>query len=54
MADHYASFITEFDFEVLKSARIDTLRIPVQYNAFIPEANRTDAHPRGEAKALDK
>jgi len=53
MADHYASFVTDFDFETLKSAKIDSLRIPVSYNVFIPEGNRTDAHPKGEAKALD-
>ena len=53
MADHYSSFITDFDFETLKSAHIDSLRIPVSYNLFIPEVNRTDAHPKGEARALD-
>ena len=53
MADHFATFITDYDFKELKSAHIDTLRIPVTYNVFIPEANRTDNFPKGERKALD-
>jgi aryl-phospho-beta-D-glucosidase BglC (GH1 family) len=53
MADHFATFITDYDLDALKSAHIDTLRIPVTYNTFIPEANRTDNFPRGELKALD-
>ena len=53
MADHFATFITDYDLEELKSANIDTLRVPVTYNLFIPEANRTDNFPRGESKALD-
>lgn len=53
MKDHYASFITDFNLETFKSARIDSLRIPVSYNLFIPEVNRTDTYPKGEARALD-
>lgn len=53
MADHFATFITHYDLEVLKSAHINTLRIPVSYNTFLPEANRTDSFPRGERNALD-
>ena len=53
MADHFAKFVTNFDLEVLESAHIDTLRIPVSYDMFLPEANRTESFPRGERKALD-
>lgn len=53
MADHFATFITDYDLDALKSAHINTVRIPVTYNMFIPEANRTDSFPRGELKALD-
>lgn len=53
MADHFSTFITNYDLEVLKSAHIDTLRIPVSYNMFLPETTRTDSFPRGERRALD-
>jgi aryl-phospho-beta-D-glucosidase BglC (GH1 family) len=54
MADHFATFITDYDLEELKAAKIDTIRIPVSYNVFIPEANRTDKFPRQEREALDR
>jgi aryl-phospho-beta-D-glucosidase BglC (GH1 family) len=54
MADHFATFITDYDLEELKAAKIDTVRIPVSYNVFIPEANRTDQFPRHEREALDR
>jgi aryl-phospho-beta-D-glucosidase BglC (GH1 family) len=53
MADHFANFISDYDLEALKSAQITTLRIPVYYNMFIAEANRTDNFPNGENDALD-
>lgn len=53
MADHFATFITDDDLETLKSANIHSLRIPVTYNTFIPEADRTDKFPKGESRALD-
>ena len=53
MADHFATFVTDYDLETLKSANIDTLRIPVSYNMFLPEVNRTDSFPKGERRALD-
>lgn len=53
MADHFATFITDYDLDTLKSANIHTLRIPVSYNAFLPEADRTDKFPKGEGRALD-
>jgi aryl-phospho-beta-D-glucosidase BglC (GH1 family) len=54
MADHFATFITDYDLEELKAAKIDTVRIPVSYNVFIPEANRTDHFPHHEREALDR
>jgi aryl-phospho-beta-D-glucosidase BglC (GH1 family) len=53
MADHFATFMTDYDLERIKSANVDTLRIPVTYNMFIEEATRTDNFPRGEQAALD-
>jgi len=53
MSNHFATFITNSDLEVLKSAHVDSLRIPVSYNMFLPEANRTDSFARGEREALD-
>ena len=54
MADHYNTFITDFDLAILKDAHIHSLRISVSYNVFLPEANRTDNFPHGERKALDQ
>jgi aryl-phospho-beta-D-glucosidase BglC (GH1 family) len=54
MADHYNTFITDYDLETLKNAHIHSLRIPVSYNIFLPDANRTDNFPHGEKKALDR
>jgi aryl-phospho-beta-D-glucosidase BglC (GH1 family) len=53
MAHHFATFITDHDLETLRSANIHSLRIPVTYNTFLPEANRTDKFPKGEARELD-
>jgi aryl-phospho-beta-D-glucosidase BglC (GH1 family) len=53
MADHYNTFITDYDLETLKNAHIHSVRIPISYNAFLSEANRTDKFPHGEKKALD-
>jgi aryl-phospho-beta-D-glucosidase BglC (GH1 family) len=53
MADHFATFLTDYDLESIKSAHIHTLRIPVSYSTFISEKNRTDHFPRGERAALD-
>jgi aryl-phospho-beta-D-glucosidase BglC (GH1 family) len=54
MADHFATFITDYDLEELKSAKINTIRIPVSYNVFIPEPDRTDKFPHQEREALDR
>jgi aryl-phospho-beta-D-glucosidase BglC (GH1 family) len=54
MADHFATFVTDYDLESIKSAHVDTLRIPLSYNVFIPEQNRTDIFPKGELAALDR
>ena len=54
MADHFATFITDYDLVSIKSAHVDTLRIPVSYNLFIAEHNRTDTFPKGELLALDR
>jgi len=53
MTNHFATFITDYDLELLKSAHIDTLRIPVTYNMFLPKQNRTGNFPKGELKALN-
>jgi aryl-phospho-beta-D-glucosidase BglC (GH1 family) len=53
MAHHFATFISDYDLESLKSAHIDTIRIPVTYDLFLPEAGRTGTYPKGEMKALD-
>jgi len=53
MADHYDTFITDYDLETLRNAHIHSLRIVVPYNVFLPDANRTDNFPVGEKKALD-
>src|SRR5271163_4697965 len=54
MQDHWATFITDYDFSQLKEATIDSLRIPVSYNVFIPEGERTDKFPKGQVLELDK
>lgn len=54
MADHYSTFITDYDLGSLKNAHIHSLRIPVSYNVFLPEANRTDNFPHGQKRALDQ
>ena len=53
MADHYATFITDYDLESIKSAHVHTLRIPVSYNVFISPEDRTDRFPKGEKEALN-
>jgi aryl-phospho-beta-D-glucosidase BglC (GH1 family) len=53
MADHFANFITDNDLKTLRSANIHSLRIPITYNTFIPENNRTDKFPKGERRAVD-
>lgn len=54
MEDHFATFITDHDLGLLKSAHIDTVRIPVTYSMFLPKENRTGNFPKGELRALDK
>ena len=54
MEDHFTTFITDHDLGLLKSAHIDTVRIPVTYTMFLPKENRTANFPKGELKALDK
>jgi len=54
MADHFATFITNYDLDTLNAANIDTIRIPVTYNTFVSERNRTDVFPKGERTALNK
>jgi len=54
MQEHWASFITDYDFSLLKEATIDSLRIPAPYSVFLSEGERTDKFPKGQALALDK
>jgi aryl-phospho-beta-D-glucosidase BglC (GH1 family) len=53
MSAHFKTFITDNDLEMLQDAGVDTVRIPVSYYTFLPEANRTDVFPQGEGKGLD-
>jgi hypothetical protein len=54
MADHFATFVTDDDLDQLRSTYIESIRIPVSYNTFIPEANRTDIFPSGEFEGLNR